>query len=117
MVSALPLEPVKHSRINVAVGWRASYAAGGGGGGFGGLGGGGFGGLGGSMGNPFHSFDHVVRSCRPIMSSARMEVEAMFVLRRLGQSDFTIAHSARRRALTRGVVSSRQDRYPGRSKG
>src|SRR5262245_4714141 len=41
MVSALPLEPVKHSRINVAVGWRASYAAGGGGGGFGGLGGGG----------------------------------------------------------------------------
>jgi hypothetical protein len=64
MVSALPLEPVKHSRINVAVGWRASYAAGGGGGGFGGLGGGGFGGLGGSMGNPFNSFDHVVRSCR-----------------------------------------------------
>jgi hypothetical protein len=60
MVSALPLEPVKHSRINVAVGWRASYAAGGGGGGFGGLGGGGFGGLGGSMGNPFNSFDHLV---------------------------------------------------------
>jgi hypothetical protein len=51
MVSALPLEPVKHSRINVAVGWRASYAAGGGGG---------FGGLGGSMGNPFNSFDHLV---------------------------------------------------------
>src|SRR5262249_56049120 len=52
-----------------------------------------------------------------IISSARMEVEAMFVLRRPGQSDFTIARSARRRALTRGVVSSRQDRCPGRSKG
>ena len=60
MVSAPPLEPVKHSRINVAVGWRASYAAGGGGGGFGGLAGGGFDGLGGSMSNPFNSFDHVV---------------------------------------------------------
>jgi hypothetical protein len=60
MVSAPPLEPVKHSRINVGVGWRASYAAGGGGGGFGGLGGGGFGGLGGSMGNPFNSFHHLV---------------------------------------------------------
>jgi len=36
---APPLEPVKPSRINVAMGWRASYAAGGGGGGFGGLGG------------------------------------------------------------------------------
>ena len=52
-----------------------------------------------------------------IISSARMEVEAMFVLRRPGQSDFTIARSARRRALTRRVVSSRQDRCPGRSKG
>jgi len=60
MVSAPSLEPVKPSRINVAVGWRASYAAGGGGGGFGGLGGGGFDGLGGSMSNPFNSFDHVV---------------------------------------------------------
>jgi hypothetical protein len=70
MVSALPLEPVKHSRINVAVGWRASYAAGGSGGGFGGLGSGGFGSLGGSMGNP---------STHSIISLARMEVEAMFI--------------------------------------
>jgi len=36
---APPLEPVKPSRINVAMGWRASYAAGGDDGGFGGLGG------------------------------------------------------------------------------
>src|SRR5262249_55250294 len=40
-----------------------------------------------------------------------------FAWRRPGQSDFTIARSARRRALTRGVVSPRHDRCPGRSKG
>jgi hypothetical protein len=51
----------RSNQINVAVGWRASYAAGGGGGGFGGLGGGGFGGLGGSMDNPFNHFDEKSR--------------------------------------------------------
>jgi len=60
------------------------------------------------MGNPFNY---------SIASSARMEVEAMLVLRRPGQSNFTIARSARRRALTRGVVSPTHDRCPGHSKG
>src|SRR5262249_50412251 len=80
----------KHSRINVAVGWRASYAAGGGGGGFGGLGGGGLGGLGGSMSNPFNSFDHLV--------GADGGRGSLYYGGR-GQSDFTIARSAQSKGV------------------
>src|SRR5215510_14179757 len=69
------------------------------------------------LGPDFHRLDRTSFAWRThsITSLTRMEVEAMFVLRRPGQSDFTIARSARRRALTRGLVSSRQDRCPGRS--
>src|SRR5215813_393938 len=49
-----------------------------------------------------------------ITSSARMEVEAMFFYGRRGQSVFTTARSARRRAST---GAARHPRYPGRSKG
>ena len=49
-----------------------------------------------------------------ITSSARMEVEAMLFYGRRGQSIFTTAHSARRRAST---GAARHPRYPGRSKG